>query len=237
MSRHSTNIFMNMKQKVHHLGIIMDGNRRWARGHGLKPFEGHRAGYKKIGEVLKWCQAAGIKILTLYAFSTENWQRSKEEVGFLMKLFYLGLTKDIKTLHKNNVRLQIIGRKEDLSKKLQQAIQQAEELTKNNTAGVLNLAINYGGRQELVDAFNKILKTKPKKITENLISKNIYTANLPDPDLIIRTSNEQRLSGFLTWQSIYSELYFTKHHWPEFSKEDFDNALADFANRQRRFGK
>jgi len=225
-----------MKSKIKHLGIIMDGNRRWATTRRLPSFEGHRAGYKKIEDVLRWCRDAGIKILTLYAFSTENWQRSKKEVDFLMKLFYLALTKDIKKLHKNKVCVRVIGREEGLSKKLQQAIKKAEALTKNNTAAILNLAINYGGRLELVDAFNKILKNPPKEITEDLISQNIYTADLPDPDLIIRTSGERRLSEFLTWQSAYSEFYFIKRHWPEFSKEDFDDALNDFANRQRRFG-
>ena len=215
----------------------MDGNRRWAAARRLPSFKGHRAGYRKIEDVLRWCRDAGIKILTLYAFSTENWHRSKKEVDFLMKLFCLALTKDIKKLHKNNICVRVIGRKEGLSKKLQQAIKKSEELTKNNAAVVLNLAINYGGRLELIDAFNKILKDPPKEITENLISQNAYTAGLPDPDLIIRTSGEQRLSGFLIWQSAYSEFYFIKHHWPEFSKKDFNDILNDFANRQRRFGK
>jgi len=226
-----------MEQKLQHLGIIMDGNRRWAKARGLSAFEGHRAGYRKIEDILKWCRDAGIKILTLYVFSTENWQRAKDEVDFLMKLFYLAFTRDIKELHKNNVCVRVIGRKEGLSKKLQEVIKKSEELTKNNTGGMLNLAINYGGRQEVVDAFNKILKSPLKEITEEIILQNLYTAGLPDPDLIIRTSGEFRISGFLLWQSAYSEFYFTKHHWPEFSKHDFDDALADFANRQRRFGK
>ncbi len=228
----------------------MDGNRRWAKARRLPSFEGHRTGgYKKVEDILNWCRDAGIKILTLYAFSTENWQRSKKEVDFLMKLFYLALTKDIKKLHKNNICVRVIGRKKGLSEKIQKAIKKSEELTKNNTAIVLNLAINYGGRLELVDAFNKILKNlpatlrvarragPPKEITDDLISQNVYTAGLPDPDLIIRTSGEKRLSGFLTWQSAYSEFCFIKHHWPEFSKEDFNNILNDFTNRQRRFGK
>lgn len=229
-----------MEQKIpQHLAIIMDGNRRWARARGLKPFDGHKAGYKKLGDVLKWCKETGVKILTLYAFSTENWKRPKQEVDFLMRLFYSALTKNIKKLQKNNVRLRIIGHKEDLPKKLQTAIKKAEKLTENNTSGILNLAINYGGRQELVDAFNKILSSRggpPKKVSEELVSKNIYNAGFPEPDLIIRTSGELRLSGFLLWESAYSEFYFTKHHWPEFSKEDFAGALATFAKRQRRFG-
>ena len=215
----------------------MDGNRRWAKARGLPPFKGHEAGYKKIEEVLHWCKEAGIEVLTLFAFSTENWQRARKEVDFLMKLFIRALTKDIKKLHENNVRVRVIGRREGLPEKLRQAIDESKELMKNNTGGTLNLAINYGGRPELVDAFKKIIANPPKEITEELISQNLYTAGLPDPDLIIRTSGEQRLSGFLTWQSAYSELLFINHHWPEFSKEDFDAALADFANRQRRFGK
>lgn len=226
-----------MESKIHHLGIIMDGNRRWAADRNLPSFEGHQAGYKKIEEVLRWCKDAGIKILTVYAFSTENWRRSKKEVDFLMKLFYLAFTKDIKNLHKNNVCVRVIGRRKGLPEKLQKAIEASEKLTKNNTAGILNLAINYGGRPELIDAFKKIMKNPPKEITEDVIAQNIYTAGLPDPDLIVRTSGEQRLSGFLTWQSAYSEFYFLKHHWPELSKKDFDDILKDFANRQRRFGK
>ncbi|MDP3004269.1 MAG: polyprenyl diphosphate synthase [Candidatus Azambacteria bacterium] len=226
-----------MKSEIKHLGIIMDGNRRWAKARKLLSFEGHRAGYKKIEDVLHWCRDAGIKILTLYAFSTENWQRPKKEVDSLMKLFHLALTKDAEKLHKNNVCVRIIGHKIGLSEKIQKAIKKSEELTKNNAAIILNLAINYGGRLELVDALNKILKNPPKEITEDLISQNIYTAGLPDPDLIIRTSDEKRLSGFLMWQSAYSEFCFIKHHWPEFSKEDFNDILNDFANRQRRFGK
>lgn len=223
--------------KIQHLGIIMDGNRRWARSRGLSSSEGHRAGCEKAEEALKWCREAEIKILTLYAFSTENWQRAKSEVNFLMNIFYRVLTRDIKELHKNNIRVRIIGRKEDFSKKLQKAIKESEKLTENNTGIILNLAINYGGRQEIVDAFNKIIENPPKKITENIISQNIYTAGLPDPNLIIRTSGEMRLSGFLMWQSVYSELHFVKHHWPDFSKKDFNDALANFTARQRRFGK
>lgn len=226
-----------MDQPVKHLGIIMDGNRRWAKAQGLPTFEGHRAGYNKIDEVLRWCRDAGVKTLTLFAFSTENWQRAKDEVDFIMGLFYQAFTDDIKKLHKNNIRVRLIGRKDGLTEKLQEAVRKAEELTQNNDGCNLNLAINYGGRPELVDACKKILKNPPAEITEETISQNLYTAGQPDPDLIIRTSGEQRLSGFLTWQSAYSELLFVSHHWPDFSKQDFDDALTNFANRQRRFGK
>jgi undecaprenyl diphosphate synthase len=226
-----------MSLKVNHLGIIMDGNRRWAKARNLPSFKGHEAGYKKVEEVLNWCREKQIKILTLYSFSTENWQRPEKEVKFLMKLFELALYRDIKKLHQNNVCLKVIGQRHKLPLKVRQGIIQAEKLTRNNTGGILNLAINYGGRQELVSAFNKILKKGLKKITPETITKNLYTAGLPDPDLIIRTSGEQRLSGFLIWQSAYSELLFIKPNWPEFSQKDFNQALTDFNQRQRRFGK
>lgn len=225
------------EQKLKHLGIIMDGNRRWAKERGLPAFEGHRAGYNKVSEVLQWCRDAGIESLTLYAFSVENWQRSKEEVGFLMGLFEQLFAKDVKRLHQDNVCVRVLGSKVGLSDKMQKDIEKVENLTKNNTGGNLNLAINYSGRQELVDAFNKILKNPPPEVTAEIISQNIYSAGLPDPDLIMRTSGENRLSGFLTWQSVYSELYFINHNWPEFSKEDFDEMLTEFSRRQRRFGK
>ncbi len=216
----------------------MDGNRRWARAKGLKSFEGHLAGRKTLENVLNWCRAANIKILTLYAFSAENWQRPKREVDFLMETFYIAFTKDIKKLHKNNVQVRVLGRLTGLSKKLQTAIKKAIELTKNNKANILNLAINYSGRLEIIDAFNKLMEKSitQEKITEELVSDHLYTAGLPEPDLIIRTSGEQRVSGFLLWQSAYSELIFIKNCWPAFSKQDFDLALADFNKRQRRFG-
>jgi len=223
--------------KIQHLGIIMDGNRRWAKARGLPSFEGHRAGYKKVSEVLKWCHEAEIKILTLFAFSTENWQRSEEEVGLLMGLFDLLFSKDVQELHKNNVCVKVLGSREKMSESLLQKISQAEELTKNNTAITLNLAINYGGRKEIVEAVNKILKNPPAQVTEETISQNIYAAGQPDPDLIVRTSGELRTSGFLLWQAAYSELYFCEHNWPEFSKEDFEEMLVEFESRQRRFGK
>ncbi|MFH1253123.1 MAG: polyprenyl diphosphate synthase [Candidatus Uhrbacteria bacterium] len=222
--------------KIQHLAIIMDGNRRWARAQGLPPLEGHRVGYHKVSEVLGWCQEAGIKTLTLYAFSTENWKRSEEEVKWLMDLIKLLFTKDAKELHQKNVRVKVLGKKEGLNPTLQQAIKEAEELTANNTDFNLNLAINYGGRQELVDAFNKILKNPPAEVTEKIIEENLYSVGQLDPDLIIRTSGELRTSGFLLWQGAYSELYFCQHNWPEFSREDFNEALENFAERQRRFG-
>jgi undecaprenyl diphosphate synthase len=226
-----------MPTKITHLGIIMDGNRRWAKEQGLPSFEGHRAGYDKVEEVAQWCQEAGIKYLTLFAFSTENWQRSKEEVSLLMQLLNLAFTRDIEKLHKDNVRVKVIGQWDALSESMQDAIAKAEEMTKNNTGLNLNVAISYGGRQEIVDAVNRILKNPPESIDEAGLSKRMYTAGQPDPDLIIRTSGEQRTSGFLLWQAAYSELYFTPVYWPAFSKKEFDLALDAFDLRERRFGK
>lgn len=224
--------------QIKHIGIIMDGNRRWAKRRGLPPMAGHKKGYEKMKEVGDWCLARGIDFLTVYAFSTENWKRSKKEVDFLMKLLERGLTKELPQFAKKNIRLKIIGSRNGLPASLKQAIQSAEEKTKNNTAGTLNIAINYGGRLEIVEAVKKIIsKNIPaNKITEETISANVWTAGEPDPDLIIRTSGEQRLSGFLTWQGVYSELYFTPKMWPELSEKDLDEAIAEFGRRQRRFG-
>jgi len=223
-----------------HLGIIIDGNRRWAKEKGLPAFEGHRRGLDNVQKVGEWCRKKGVKILTIFAFSTENWNRVKREVNYLMRLFALALNgKYIKELQEKNIKLQVIGQKERLPKFLQTKIKKAEELTKNNKEGILNLAISYGGRPEIVQAVKNIIKKKisPDKITENLINQNLWTTGLPYPDLIIRTGGEQRLSNFLTWQSAYSELYFTKKYWPEFTEKDLDKALLDFSRRQRRFGR
>jgi undecaprenyl diphosphate synthase len=224
----------------HHLGIILDGNRRWAKEKGLPAFEGHRRGYEKLKEVGTWCKEKGVKILTVFAFSTENWDRSKKEVDYLMKLLSQAFEKrDVSRLDKQGIRIKVIGQKEGLSKQLQEKIKKAEEQTKNNKEGIFNLAINYGGRLEIIEAIKKIMRKNinPEKITEEIIGQNIWTAGMPDPDLIIRTSGEQRTSGFLTWQSVYSELYFCKKYWPDFSEKDLDEAFEEYSRRQRRFGK
>lgn len=222
-----------------HMGIIIDGNRRWAKKRGLPAFEGHRQGLEKLKKVIKWCKEKRIKILTLYAFSTENWQRHKTEVNFLMRLLNSALTRNIKELNEQGVKLLVIGQKERLSPQLQKSIEKAQELTKNNKEMILNLAISYGGRVEIVEAIKKIIKENVPvdKIDEEMVGDYLWTAGLPDPDLIIRTSGEQRLSNFLTWQAAYSELYFSEKYWPDFTEEDLDKALNHFANRQRRFGK
>jgi len=223
-----------------HLGIIIDGNRRWARKRGLPSFEGHRRGLNKVNKIGEWCRKRGVKILTLYIFSTENWNRSKTEVSYLMKLFARALSKkNIQELIQKGIKLKVIGQRERLPKSLQKIIKEAEGLTKKGKKGILNLAISYGGRTEIIQAVKSIIKKKipVNKITEDLISKNLWTGDLPYPDLIIRTGGEQRLSNFFTWQSAYSEFYFTKKYWPEFTEEDLDKALLDFSLRQRRFGK
>jgi len=222
-----------MKSIPNHLAIIIDGNRRWAKKRGLYSFEGHKKGFDNMVRIGEWCLKKGVKILTLYCFSTENWNRSKAEVSYLMRLLAKGLSKkNIEKFNKDGVKVQVIGQRERLPKFLQKAIKTAEEKTKNNKRGVLNLAISYGGRAEIVEAVKKI----KGPITEKAINDNLWTAGLPDPDLIIRTSGEQRLSNFLTWQSVYSELYFPKKYWPEFTEKDLEKAFENYSLRQRRFG-
>lgn len=228
------------KNIPYHLGIIMDGNRRWATSKGLPTLEGHRRGYDKVKSVGRWCKDRGIKVLTLWVFSAENWNRSKKEVDYLMNLLKFAFSKgEVDQSHKNGIKIKVIGQKERLSKDLQKLIEDAEEKTKNNKKGILNLAISYGGRADILEAVKKIVNQKipANKITEEIMSQNLWTAGLPDPDLIIRTSGELRTSGFLTWQSTYSELYFCSKNWPDFTDKDLDKAIADFQNRHRRMGK
>jgi undecaprenyl diphosphate synthase len=225
--------------QLKHLAIIMDGNRRWARKRGVALFRGHQAGYQKLKQVGDWCLEAGIKFLTVYAFSSENWQRSKLEITYLIRLMLKVVKVDLDSLVKRNLRLKVIGRLEKFPTKLQQAVRDAEELTQHNEKGTLVVCLGYGGRQEIVDAIKKIIAQhkKPEEINENLIKKNLYYPELPEPDLIIRTGAVMRLSNFLTWQSIYSELCFTPTFWPDFSKSEFNRILREYKKRQRRFGK
>lgn len=229
-----------LKMKIpYHLGIIIDGNRRWAKERGLSSFEGQKKGLDNVHKIGDWAKKKGVKILTLYAFSTENWKRTKQEVRYLMKLLSEAFSKkNVKKLHQKGTKVQVIGQRERLPKFLQKKIETAERITKNNKENILNLAISYGGRPEIIQAVKNIIKKRipADKITEEVINKNLWTTGLPDPDLIIRTGSEQRLSNFLTWQSVYSELYFTKKYWPDFTEKDLDMALLDFSLRQRRFG-
>lgn len=221
-----------------HIAIILDGNRRFAKARNLPSLEGHRQGFENLKKISTYIFDKGVDILTVYAFSTENWNRSKQEVAYLMDLFRLLVNKEIKTLIKRGVKVNFFGRLTDFDDDLQQAIKKVQIETKDGRQGILNICLSYGGRDELVRAFRKIISQKisPEKITEELISQNIDSAGLPDPDMIIRTSGEQRLSGFLTWQSVYSELYFTAKTWPEFSEADLDAAILEYNKRQRRFG-
>ena len=221
----------------YHLAIIIDGNRRWAEKKGFSSFDGHKKGLDNVIKIGELCSDhylnKGLKILTLYCFSTENWNRSKKEISYFMKLLSFGLDGHVKKSIEKGIKIKIIGQKERLSKKLQEKIKKVEKLTEKNGNGVLNLAISYGGRAEIIRAAQKI----KGKITEEKLEKNLWTAGQPEPDLIIRTGGEKRLSGFLTWQSTYSELYFTDKYWPEFTEKDLEKAFKDYADRRRRFGK
>lgn len=225
-----------VKPIIQHLGIIMDGNRRWAKKQKLSAVSGHQNGYNTVLKVGNWCFKRDIKILTIWAFSTENWKRQRHEVSFLMKLLKKGLTTEIDKLHQKNIKVQILGRLNELSQDLRKACQSAMEKTKNNTGGIFNIALNYGGQAEIIDAVNLIIKNNVRKIDEKIFQKYLYDPTMPPPDLIIRTSGELRTSGFLLWHAAYSELYFCKKYWPEFSEQDLDDALEDYKNRSRRFG-
>jgi undecaprenyl diphosphate synthase len=221
-----------------HLAIILDGNRRWAKEKGLPTFAGHKAGYDKIKDVSKWCLERDIKILTVFAFSTENWNRSKQEVKYLMALMNKAFSEELEELNKLGFKVNIIGSRDRLSKKIKKNIEKIETETKNNKKAVLNICFNYGGRLEIVEAVKKIVEEgiEVDKINEKLISKYIWFKGQPEPDLIVRTSGEKRLSGFLTWTSVYSELYFPRCYWPDFDEKELDKAIKEFERRNRRFG-
>ncbi|MHA1628374.1 MAG: polyprenyl diphosphate synthase [Candidatus Baldrarchaeia archaeon] len=232
-------------EKPKHIGVILDGNRRYARQLGLKTWNGHKIGAEKVKDFLEWCWEAGIKVVTLYVFSTENFNRNKREVEEIMRLAKQKFEEVLKDprIHKHQVRVKAIGRLHLLPKDLRDIIRKAEKETKSYNKYFLNVAIGYGGRAEIVDAFRKIAKMvaegklNPELIDENLVEKHLYTAGLPDPDLIIRTSGEERLSGFLLWQSAYSEFYFLDVYWPAIRKIDLWRAIRTYQQRQRRFGR
>lgn len=227
---------MEEKRIPSHVGIIMDGNGRWATARGKKRSYGHRIGSSNVDRIVSHAFACGVKSLTLYAFSSENWARPKDEVDELMRLLKDYLKKFIKKVVKEGVRLRVIGGRDELSNDLVKVIEDGEEKSKANTSHNLNIAINYGGRQEIVAAVNKLVQ-EGKEITVEQLSSALYTAPCGDVDLIIRTGGEYRLSNFLLYQGAYSELYFTDVLWPDFDQEQFDKALESFSNRKRRFGK
>lgn len=240
---------MNLKDQIdnsrlpNHIAIIMDGNGRWAKQKGLIRILGHESGTKAVRETVEACAEFGINHLTLYAFSTENWNRPKLEIQTLMKLLVKSLKKEIKTLQENKIKLTAIGCLKDLPKKAYKELEFVIEKTKNNTHMTLNLALSYGSREELVNVVKELsVKVKnniisAESIDESIINKHLYTQNLPDVDLLIRTSGEQRISNFLLWQIAYAELYFTDIFWPDFKKENLVEAIVDYQNRERRFGK
>jgi undecaprenyl diphosphate synthase len=223
----------------HHVGIVMDGNGRWAQARGLPRVAGHRAGTENIRRVLKAATELGIKVLTVYAFSTENWARPQAEVSALMRLLGEVIRRELDDLDKNGVCIRHSGRLQGIAPHLQRQIQDAVALTSNNDRIILNVAFNYGGRAEIVDAVQHIMRDghPPEDVSEALISQYLYSGDLPDADLIIRTAGEYRLSNFLIWQAAYAEYYATPAFWPEFDEDELAKALLDYSHRQRRFGK
>lgn len=223
---------------LNHVAFIMDGNRRWARKRHLPLVVGHTKGYQRIESLIVYANKKGIKYLTFWAFSTENWNRDKREVMLLMQIFRQIFQGNlVQRLHKNGAIIKILGDFFSFPKDIIKDIKKAVELTKNNTGITVNIGLNYGGRAEILQAVNNLLKDKKRDVDEKIFASYLYTKDLPDPDLIIRTSGEERLSGFLPWQSVYSELYFPKVLWPDFDEKEFEKALSEFEKRKRRFGK
>ena len=218
------------------VGIILDGNRRWAKANGVSKLEGHHAGMETLKKTVRFVRDGNIKHLIVYAFSTENWNRDTDEVSYLMDLFRKAIQKEMSELGKENVRVRFIGQRERFSEDLQKAMNTTEKETAKNEAITLWICLSYGGRAEIVAAANATVE-KSDLITEELLAKNLWTSEMPDPDIIIRTGGEKRLSNFLLWQSAYSELFFTDTLCPDFNKEEFDSILTEFASRERRRGK
>ncbi|WP_242601957.1 isoprenyl transferase [Legionella yabuuchiae] len=232
-----------MKQNIpNHVAIVMDGNGRWAERHGLPRVEGHSAGIDAVKSAIRFCLAKGIAVLSLFAFSTENWKRPEKEVDFLMQLFIHALKQEIQSLYEHGVSLRFIGDRSQFSKELQQEMRASETLTCHNHKLILNVAMNYSGKWDILQAakhlFEQISRDKIPldAFNETLFSNCLSTGELGDPDLLIRTSGEQRISNFFLWQLAYTELYFSDVHWPDFSEEEFEKAIQDFSLRERRFG-
>ena len=231
-----------MQNIPQHIAIILDGNRSWAKAKGMPATDGHKYGAKVLEDISKYANELGIKYLTVYAFSTENWKRSKQEVNLLMSLFESYLDNYSKEALKANIKVNIIGTREGLSKKLIENIDKCETLTKDCTGLNMNIALNYGSREEVVNAIKNIAndvkrgKIEVDDISESYMTNYLYTSHMPDPDLVVRTSGQQRLSNFLMWQLAYAELLFLDKHWPDFGKEDLDEAIAEYARRNRKYG-
>jgi undecaprenyl diphosphate synthase len=239
----STSLELDKKKLPRHIAIIMDGNGRWAQSRGLMRLMGHKAGVKTVQLIVKAAREIGIPVLTLYAFSSENWKRPANEVSGLMSLLKSYLESELASMQENNICLRCIGRKENLPKEIRETLSASIAKTADNTGLILNLALSYGSRDEIVGAAREMAKLcvagklSPEDITEEAFSGHLYTAGLSDPDLIIRTGGEFRLSNFLLWQASYAEIFITEIHWPDFTREDFIAAIATFQKRQRRFGR
>ncbi len=218
------------------IGIIMDGNRRWARERGLSTLEGHEAGAKRVPQLVRWARAAGVREVTLYAFSTENWNRAPEEVGYLMALFERFFKDSVKELSRENVRVRFVGERSRFSPSLQESMERLEQETAGGDMTVA-FALSYGGRAEILSAVNALVAGGKRDVTEEEFEAALWTRDLQDPDLVIRTGGDRRLSNFLPWQSVYSELFFTDTKWPDFSEEELALILEEFAARERRHGK
>lgn len=225
------------KNNLKHIAVIMDGNRRWAKERNLPSAVGHKKGVDALKATMRACDDFGVKYLTVYAFSTENWNRKPEEVNFLMDLLGQTLKNELKEMHENNVVISFIGDTTQLSSKLQEILANAVETTKNNTGVNLQIAFNYGSRAEIVKAVKEIVESGEKEINEETISKHLYTSNIPDPDLLIRTGGEMRVSNYLLWQIAYSEFIVLEKFWPEFDKETLAECIQEFNRRNRRYGK
>lgn len=226
-------------QTPNHIVLFPDGNRRWAKQKGIASLEGHKQGYNNLLDFSEWCKKRGVKVLTAFGFSTENWNRTKEEVDYLMRLLENCLIDNLEKYRRNGVKVRIIGQKERLPKSLQEVIKTVEETTAQNEKLFLNLAISYGGKWDILNAVKNIIKEgiEPDKIDEKLFEEHLSTAGLPSPDFIIRAGGEMRMSNFVLWQAAYSELYFSPKFWPDFTEQDLDLALTEFDRRTRRFGK
>jgi undecaprenyl diphosphate synthase len=228
-----------MEHIPQHIVLFPDGNRRWARGKGLQTLEGHKQGYNNLLDFSEWCKNRGVKTLTAFGFSTENWNRGEEEVTYLMKLLESCLIDNLAKYDKEGTRVRVIGQRDRLPKSLQEAIKRVEEATKNNQNLSLNLAISYGGKWDILNAVKNIVKEgiPAEEIDDKLFENHLSTNGLPAPDFIIRPGGEMRLSNFVLWQAAYAELYFSPKLWPDFNEQDFDIALEEFDKRSRRFGK
>ena len=230
---------IHMENTPKHIVLFPDGNRRWATEHGISIADGYLRGKDKFNDFLRWSKDRGVHVVTVFGFSSENWKRPQDQVDFLMHVFEKYLEEGIETFNKEQVCVKVIGQKYKLSESLKKVIEKVEAATKNNATMHLNLAVSYGGRWDIVNAAKELLKKgiDPEKLTEEMFASELSTAGLPEPDLIIRAGGEMRLSNFVLWQGAYSELYFYPKYWPDFTEKDLDEALADYSERKRKFGR